>query len=77
MQIGNFEEEPIMREGVKAFTFVTGHGETMVEPKHEDHINQWLSTANGELVNITQSESVRQGGGHHVTVCVWYMPDQT
>ena len=34
-------EERIMSEQVKAFTFVSGHGETMVEPKHEDHINQW------------------------------------
>jgi hypothetical protein len=33
-----------MREQVKIFTFVSGHGETVVEPKHEDHINQWLSS---------------------------------
>jgi hypothetical protein len=66
-----------MRERVKVFTFVTGHGETMVELKHEDHINQWLADAKGRLVNVTQSESVRQGGGHHVTVFVWYAPEQT
>ncbi len=29
-----------MQERVKVFTFVTGHGETLLEPKHEDHINQ-------------------------------------
>ena len=65
-----------MQERVKVFTFVTGHGETVVEPSHEDHINQWLSTNKGRLVQITQSESERGwGAGHHVTVCVWYIPD--
>jgi hypothetical protein len=63
-----------MQQRVKVFTFVSGHGETLVEPRHEDHINQWLAAANGELLEITQSESPRTGVGHHVTICVWYRP---
>jgi hypothetical protein len=65
-----------MRERVKIFTFVSGHGETMVEPKHEEHINQWLSSIKGRLLNVSQSESVRSGAGHHVTVCIWYVPEE-
>jgi hypothetical protein len=63
-----------MIERVKIFTFLTGHGETLLEPKHEEHINQWLEANAGEVVRVTQSESVRQGVGHHVTVCIWYTP---
>jgi hypothetical protein len=65
-----------MQERVKAFTFVSGHGETVVEPPHEDHINQWLSTVKGRMVHISQSESERAGAGRHVTVCVWYVPEE-
>jgi hypothetical protein len=54
------------------FTFVSGHGETMIEPPHEERINQWLASMNGEIVQVSQSESERPGLGHHVTVCVWY-----
>jgi hypothetical protein len=64
-----------MQERVKMFTFVTGHGETLIEP-HEDHINQWLAAAKGQLIRISQSESERPGGGHHVTVCVWYNTEE-
>jgi hypothetical protein len=64
-----------MSERLKIFTFVSGHGETMVEPRHEDHINQWLAANKGRLVQITQSESMRGPGGHHVTVCLWYVPE--
>ena len=63
-----------MQERVKVFTFVSGHGETMIEPAHEDHINQWLAATEGTLVSVTQSESDRKGAGHHVTVCLWYIP---
>jgi hypothetical protein len=28
-------------------------------------------------VKITQSESEHAGAGHHVTVCVWYVPDES
>lgn len=66
-----------MRERVKIFTFITGHGETLVEPPHEDRINQWLTDTRGEIVEITQSESGQPGGGHHVSVCVWYLPDES
>jgi hypothetical protein len=64
-----------MRERVKVFTFVSGYGETVIEPRHEDHINRWLTEKPGRLVRVTQSESERPGVGHHVTVCVWYEPD--
>jgi hypothetical protein len=63
-----------MQERVKIFTFVSGHGETVLEPRHEDHINQWLETSMGRLVRVTQSESERPNG-HHVTVCLWYVPE--
>jgi len=59
-----------MNERVKVFTFVSGHGETVIEPRHEDHINQWLASIKGRLVNISQS-----GVGHHVTLCIWYVPE--
>lgn len=62
-----------MKERVKVFTFVSGHGETLVDPPLEDHINRWLADINGEIVSVTQSESQRAGSGHHVTVCVWYV----
>ena len=64
-----------MNERVKVFTFVSGHGETVIEPRHEDHINQWLASVKAKLVNVSQSESSRSGVGHHVTVCIWYVPE--
>jgi hypothetical protein len=64
-----------MRERVKVFTFVSGHGETLLEPPLEDHINQWLSSVPGRLVHVSQSESQRPATGHHVTVCLWYVPE--
>ncbi len=63
-----------MQERVKVFTFVSGHGETVVGGPHEDHINRWLADVPGKLVRVTQSESERQGAGHHVTVCIWSLP---
>lgn len=66
-----------MQERVKMFTFVSGHGETLVEPPHEDRINQWLERVEGEIVELTQSESTRADGGQHVTVCVWYLPSRS
>lgn len=65
-----------MQERVKVFTFVSGHGETVVEPSHEEHINQWLSTVKGRVIQISQSESQRSEG-HHVTLCVWYIPEES
>jgi hypothetical protein len=64
-----------MQERVKVFTFVSGHGETVVGPPLEDHINEWLRSVQGEFVQVTQSESERAGAGHHITVCVWYVPE--
>lgn len=64
-----------MNERVKVFSFVSGHGETVIEPRHEYHINQWLANVHGRLVRVSQSESARSGG-HHVTVCIWYVPDE-
>jgi hypothetical protein len=65
-----------MKERVKVFNFVSGHGETVIDPPHEEHINQWLSSARGKLVHVSQSESERAAAGHHVTVCVWYLPHE-
>ncbi len=64
-----------MHEQVKIFTFVSGYGETIVDAPHEEHINQWLSTVKGRLVHVSQSESERPGTGHHVTLCIWYVPE--
>jgi hypothetical protein len=66
-----------MKEQLKIFTFVSGHGETLIEPPHEEHINRWLAKTAGRLQSITQSESMRAGIGHHVTLCVWYIPDES
>lgn len=65
-----------MRERVKFFTFVSGHGETVVEPRHEEQVNQWLAATRGTLTRVTQSESERTGTGHHVTLCLWYTPSE-
>jgi hypothetical protein len=65
-----------MKERLKIFTFNTGHGETMVEPPHEEHINRWLASVQGRLVQVSQSESERPGGGHHVTLGIWYVPEE-
>jgi len=65
-----------MLERLKVFTFISGHGETLLEPRHEDHINQWLASVKGQVVDISQSESERSGAGHHVTVCIWYVPEE-
>jgi hypothetical protein len=65
-----------MQERVKLFTFISGHGETIVQTPLEEHINQWLSTVKGRLVQVSQSESQRGGAGQHVTVCLWYIPEE-
>jgi hypothetical protein len=65
-----------MRERVKVFTFVSGHGETVVGSAQEDHINQWLVSIDGKMVRVSQSESERPGIGHHITICVWYVTDE-
>ena len=65
-----------MQERVKVFTYLSGHGTTLVEPALEDHINRWLSTVEGKLVRVSQSESERSGVGQHITVCVWYLPGE-
>jgi hypothetical protein len=57
------------------FTFVSGHGETVLEPPHEEHINEWLRSVKGRLVRVSQSESERAGVGHHITICAWYVPE--
>ena len=66
-----------MQERVKVFTHVSGHGTTLIEPPLEDHINQWLSSLRGKVLSVSQSESERSGVGHHVTVCVWYVPEES
>ena len=64
-----------MHERVKVFTFLSGHGETIAQTPQEDRINQWLGSVKGKLVRVSQSESETTGAGHHVTVCVWYVPE--
>ena len=64
-----------MKTHVKLFTFVSGHGEPLIEPPVEDHINQWLAAAKGKIVHVSQSESQHTGGGHHVTVGIWFVPE--
>lgn len=63
-----------MRERVKVFTYISGTGATVIETPLEDHLNEWLAAVDGEVLEVTQSESERAGAGHHVTVCVWYVP---
>jgi hypothetical protein len=63
-----------MRTQVKVFTYLSGAGSTVIESTLEDHLNEWLAATDGEILEITQSESERPGVGHHVTVCVWYRP---
>ena len=46
-----------MNERLKVFTFISGHGETVVVPPHEDHINQWLSTVKGQVVSLADVPS--------------------
>jgi len=65
-----------MKERVKVFTHISGHGTTVLGPPLEDYINQWLGSQKGRLVAVTQSESDRLGVGQHVTVCVWYEPEE-
>ena len=64
-----------MRERVKIFTLQVGHEDVVVDSPHENEINQWLSTVKGRIVNVTQSESSRGNAAHHVTLCVWYLPE--
>ena len=66
-----------MRERVKVFTFVSGHGETVVGSTQEEHVNRWLASVDGKLLHVSQSESERPGVGHHITVCVWYVPEES
>ena len=63
-----------MKERIKMFTYVSGAGQTVIEPSLEDHVNEWLAGVDGKLVQVTQTESERPAVGHHVTVCVWYVP---
>ena len=64
-----------MKERVKVFTYVSGTGSTVIETTLENHMNEWLESVNGKLLHVSQSESERQGAAH-VTVCVWYMPEE-
>ena len=64
-----------MQERVRVFTYTSGTGSTVIQTTLEDHINEWLASARGRLVRVTQSESERPKAGPHVTVCVWYVPE--
>ena len=64
-----------MKERVKVFTYISGTGSTVIQTSLEGHINEWLATVKGKIVRVTQSESERPGAGPHVTLCIWYLPD--
>jgi hypothetical protein len=64
-----------MRERVKVFTYTSGTGSTVIQTTLEDNINEWLARVPGRIVHLSQSESERPKAGPHVTVCVWYLPD--
>lgn len=64
-----------MQERVKVFTYSSGTGSTLIESTLEEHLNEWLQKSRGRITAITQSESERSGMAH-VTVCVWYVPDE-
>jgi hypothetical protein len=66
-----------MRERVKVFTYISGTGATVIESALEDQLNRWMESVDGEVIDVTQSESERPGIGHHVTVCIWYLPKQS
>lgn len=65
-----------MKERVKVFTYSLGTGATVIESKLEDQINDFLAQTKGTFLRVTQSESERQGTAH-VTVCLWYLPDES
>lgn len=62
-----------MKDRVRTFTFSSGTGSTVIEPRLEDDINEWLSQLEGRITQITQSESER-GGTAHTTIAIWYLP---
>lgn len=66
-----------MKERVKVFSYVNSEGSRLIESELEDHINDWLAQAGGKLLHITQSESHRPQAAQHVTVCVWYLPEES
>jgi hypothetical protein len=64
-----------MRERVRIFTFSSGTGATVIEPRLEDDINEWLSQTKGRITHISQSESERQGTAH-TTIAIWYVREE-
>jgi hypothetical protein len=66
-----------MKERVRVFTYTSGTGSTLIQTSLEEHVNEWLAAANGRILSISQSESERPGAGPHVTLCVWYLPDES
>ena len=66
-----------MNERVKIFTHITSTTSSAAATSLEEHVNDWLRTTNGRMLNVSQSESERKGIGHHVTICVWYEPADT
>ena len=66
-----------MRERVQVFTHTSPEGSAVGEDLFQDMINDWLAETQGQIVNITQSESHRPGKAQQVTVCVWYIPKKS
>jgi hypothetical protein len=65
-----------MQARVKVFTLASGEGSTISDTDLEQTVNQWLASVEGRLVQVTQSESHRPGKAQHITLCVWYVPDE-
>ncbi len=65
-----------MKERVRVFTDITGTAPTAIEPHLEDEINEWLAATKGRFLHATQSEC-RGETASHLTVSVWYLPEDT
>jgi hypothetical protein len=56
-----------MHERLKIFSFLSGHGETIVQLPHESHINNWLSTIQGKvfICYAIRKRAYRVGSSYH------------
>ena len=66
-----------MKERVRIFTYASGEGSTLAESDLQAHINEWLADVNGKLLHVRQSESHRPGSAQHITISVWYLPEES
>jgi hypothetical protein len=64
-----------MKERVKVYTHATGEGSTLGDSDLENSLNKWLASVDGRISMVTQSESHRPGKAQHLTICIWYIPE--